>query len=251
MDFDADPDEEDADDGEDDEEEIPPPDPRRVAARCGVFAALAYRALLEKASPEDDRSGALRDLRTWVAATGEVDAELEPSERALLDAPFGAPSPRDLCDASWLVEPAAVLAWSLRRADLPAYDQSVVGEEVAQSISFLESPWPVATEAILRDEDELVAGWSSALTVHWRLREYGVRPVPRDFRRFIRECAWAPMTTAGLVFRDDDLVLRGRTLAEAGDDFDECRSIASERQRAFEWLLGGNAVLWSEVTADT
>ena len=251
MDFDADPDEEEADDGEDDEEEIPPPDPRRVAARCGVFAALAYRAALDGNPTWDDREGRHGRLIAWIDGTVIRD-ELEPTERALLETPLGRLSAEDVRDGSWLVEPAAVLAWSLSRFDLPAYDRLVLADEVADAIAFQESPWTLPDEAMLRDEDEIEEAWASALTVHWRLREYGLRPRPMDFERFVRDCTWAPLTTDGLRLRRGDLLLRGRSLAKAvGDIFDECRQVAPERHRALEWLRGGNAVLWSEVTADT
>lgn len=248
MDIDDDPDDEDADDAE---EEIPPPDAWRVAARCGVFAALAYRAALESNPTWDDRKGRHGRLIAWIDGTVICD-ELEPTERALLETPLGRLSAADVRDGSWLVEPAAVLAWSLSRFELPRYDRLVQADEVADAIAFQKSPWTLPDEAMLRDEDEIEEAWASALTVHWRLREYGLRPAPMDFERFIRECAWAPLTPIGLRLRGGDLLLRGRSLAKAaGDVFDECRQVAPERHRALEWLRGGNAVLWSDVTADT
>lgn len=232
---------------DEDDEEIPPPDDGRVAARLGVLLAIAYRAYLETA--DADAKTARSKLLAGIAENG-IEDELEPKERTLLELPIGQLSPMEARDASWSVEPAVVMAWSLRLTELPPYDVGVTGA-LLEGIDFLEAPWPLLWQADLREQDELEAGWASALTVHWRLREYGLRPTPIDLRKFVRTCKWAPMTTKGLKLRGGDLLLRGQTLAEAGDVFDEVRSIAQERHRAFEWLIGGNAVLWSKVTADT
>jgi hypothetical protein len=193
----------------------------------------------------DDREAATP--LDWIDATSSATARAHRTRST----PLGRLSAEDVRDGSWLVEPV-MLAWSLSRFDLPAHDRLVLADEVADAIAFQESPWTLPDEAMLRDEDEIEEAWASALTVHWRLREYGLRPRPMDFERFVRDCTWAPLTTEGLRLRRGDLHLRELTLAKAvGDIFDECRQVAPERHRALEWLRGGNAVLWSEVTADT
>jgi len=237
---------------EDDAEEVPAPDARRVAARCGALVALAYRSLLERGgSPPPDDTDRLGMLAWIDASAPDVAGEIEPAERALLERPVGSLSEVQVRDASWLVEPAAVLAWSLGRMDLPAYDVAVDGERVARAIGFLDAPWTAPDAATLRDRGELEDAWASALALHWRLRQWDGDHKPMDFARFVATCRWAPLHTRGLALWDGDLLLRGRRLAKAGDDYPECYSLARERHRALEWLLGDNAVLWSDVTTDT
>jgi hypothetical protein len=234
------------------EDELPPPTARRVATRAGVLVALAYRALLEgETARASEAREAHERLLAWIR-TPDVAGELEPAEREAIECPVGGLTRRRTVDDSWASEPAAVLSWALGLFELPHYEEQVSGADVASSIDFLEDPWLLPAGAVLRPETELLAGWASALTVHWRLREQVHNPGPVDFPDYVARCEWAPLTLDGLALRDRDLVVRGRLVTEAETDVvHECLEIARERHKAFEWLTGGDTSLWSEVTTDT
>jgi hypothetical protein len=240
------------DDGDDDAAKVPPPTARRVAARAGVLVARAYRALLE--SEEKRRAQARKahgHLLAWLRAT-EIAGELEPSEREAIETPLGELPERRGVDDSWSSEPAGVLAWALGLFDLPRYDRQLDGADIANAIDFLAEPWVLPEAALLRAEEEIESGWAVALTLHWRLRNQVHHPGPVDLVDFVARRTWAPLTVEGLEIRERDLVVRGRLVTEADPNVvHECLEIAQERHRAFEWLLGGNASLWSEVTTDT
>jgi hypothetical protein len=237
---------------EDDDEEIPPPTARRVAARAGVLVALAYRSLLEgETARESELREAHERLQAW-ALGPDIAGELEPKELAAITSPVGGLPQRRLIDDSWSSEPAGVLASALGLFDLRGYDEKVSGEDVASAIGFLEVPWYLPEGALLRPDEEVMEGWASALTLHWRLRQQVHHPGRVDLVDFVEHCEWAPLRLDGLALRDRDLVVRGRLVTEADPALvHECLEIAQERHKAFEWLTGGNASLWSEVTTDT
>lgn len=239
---------------EDEDEEEPevadPPAAARVAARCGVLVALAYRSLLE--ASYEDRPDAVKqaheELVVWVAET-PVGAEAEPAELDAVRRPVGALSSRERRDLSWLIEGAVVLAWALGLVELPGHDEQATSEDVANAIEFLARPWPLPDAAFRRDEDEIEERLDGAIAFHWRLRQQDDRPGPMNLRKLVG--TWASLSTPGFRLGEEDLLLRGTAVSAAPEDlFHECMSIAQERHRALEWLVGGEA-LWSEVTTDT
>jgi hypothetical protein len=144
-----------------------------------------------------------------------------------------------------------VLAWALGRFELPPYDEQVCGADVAEELGFLERQGAALLAfPEVRDADEIAALADHVLTVHWRLREFGLRPHAIDFPEVIRRSTWG-LTSDRLVFAEGDLALRGIRIDEATADLrQQCRSIATERQQAANWLLGNERV-YSEVTCDT
>ena len=72
-----------------------------------------------------------------------------------------------------------------------------------------------------------------------------------DFVKYVSECPWAPLRLDGLEILDHDLAIQGvRVDKVERTAFRKSLSIAQERHRAFNWLLGFET-LYSEVTADT
>jgi hypothetical protein len=88
-------------------------------------------------------------------------------------------------------------------------------------------------------------------TLHWRLREFSLRPGHLDLVAFAERCRWANMRVDRVRLASNDLSLGGRPLVEVPESlWRTCLSIAVERHRAAEWLLGQHPI-YSEVTADT
>jgi hypothetical protein len=169
-----------------------------------------------------------------------------------LTTPLGRLVQRDAVNASWLTEAAVCLAWALGQADLPDYETEADGADVANTLYFLDDTADAFRARLeLRPCEELEAPLDTCLTLHWRLRDFSIRPRSLDFRAFAEQCQWANMRLDQVRLVDNDLSIDGRALTEAPERVWRNRlSIASERHRAAEWLLGQKP-LYSEVTADT
>ena len=223
----------------------------RVAARAQVLSAQAYRAILERSATDPQAAEAHADCIAWCEREG-LQSEFEPQEWALISTPLGQLSQRDEVNASWLTEPAVCLAWALGQVDLPDYETEADGAAVATALRFLDDAANgFRAQSELRPQAELESLLETYLTLHWRLREFSLRPVHLDFAAFAGQCRWANMRLDQVRLVDDDLSVGGSPLVTAPESlWRNCLSIASERHRAAEWLLGQHP-LYSEVTADT
>ncbi len=237
---------------ETDEYELTPPPQDRVIRRAFVLAAIACRASLENAPKDPEAIEIHAELQQWLVEE-DLRQEFEAAEWAKVVAPLGTLKERERIDMSWRSEGLAVLAWALQRVELESYDQAVEGAAVAETIGFLQpgAVRELMAQPRLRSEDELTWLADLTLTVHWRLREYSLRPGPMDFVDFARRCEWAHMPVHDLQILGGDLALRGTPIDETTDDVrGECTSIVSERQQAANWLIGEDE-LYSDVTCDT
>jgi hypothetical protein len=232
-------------------EEYEPPSAARVAARAQALSAQAYRAILERSAADPEAAEAHSGCIAWCERVG-LQSEFETREWALLTTPLGQLSQRDAINASWLTEPAVCLAWALRQTEVPDYETEADGASVATALCFLDDAADsFRAQSQLRPQAELEALLDVYLTLHWRLREFSLRPGPLDFVAFAEQCQWANMCLDQIRLVEKDLSINGRPLAEAPESlWRTCLSIASERHRAAEWLLGQHP-LYSEVTADT
>lgn len=237
--------------GLDDELAPVAPSAERVARRALVLAAMAARSYLEGEGPSDDSAAFQRDMLRWLADVGAA-AECEARERRVLDAPIGTLSRADAVNGSWDAEGLVVLAWALGCAELPAFDEECMPREVADALGF----WQPRAETVLaapalRAGDEIETLAERLLAVHWRLREYSLNPVPLDFPTFALRASFGPLDVSGLPFVEGDLAIDGVPLGRVPEErWRACLSIAGERHRAANWLLGFEE-LYSEVTADT
>jgi hypothetical protein len=171
---------------------------------------------------------------------------------SLLSAPLGTLSERQVIDGSWRGEGLGVLAWALGRYELPSYQQAISSPDAADTIGFLT---PEAAEliesAVLREPEELELLAERLLALHWRLRQFSIRPEYMDFGSFARTAYFGPLDVEGLELVRGDLAIDGRPLMDVGEArWRECLSIALERQQAANWLCGQEA-LYSDVTCDT
>ena len=226
-----------------DADPLPPPPPR-VAARVLALAAASARALLEQEDRNDPGvEQARQNILRWVDDVGIRD-ELEPDEAQLLQLPLGAPERQDVINQTWRVEGLAVLAWALQRLPLPPHDRPVDPGQVLPAVGLLRADRAKAllSEPPLRPRDELAAMQTRLLAIHWRLRDFGLRPRVMNFRKFCDgRTAWlGEVDLAGVQLVGDDLALGDHAIAKAPKElFHATRSAATERHQAINWLVDG------------
>jgi Domain of unknown function (DUF4272) len=232
-------------------EEYEPPTAARVAARAQVLSAQAFRATLERSASDPEVAEAHVACISWCERVG-LHSEFEPHEWALLTTPVGQLSQRDAVNASWLTEAAVCLAWALCQAEVPDYEIEADGATVSMSVHFLDDTADAfRAQSELKPQAELKDLLDLYLTLHWRLREFSLRPRHLDFVTFAAQCEWAKMRLDQVRIVHNDLSVGGGPLVAAPENlWRACLSIASERHRAAEWLLGQHPV-YSEATSDT
>src|SRR5262249_12519119 len=149
-----------------------------------------------------------------------------------------------MVNALWRAEGMLVLAWALGRSELGRYDESCDGGEIASRLGFLsERSQTVLANPTLRAAAEMRRWRDTYLTIHWRLRRYSIDHAPPDFPSVVSSFNWGPLSLADLDLTDGDLAICGRRIDRASeDDRERTRSIAMERQKAFNWLLGSDPV---------
>ena len=229
-----------------------PPRAERVAARAVVLAAISCRGLIENEKGDSEGAERVRQrLLPWLKDIG-ASGELEPTEAAILSTPLGQLDRRATIDSSWRSEGFMVVAWALHYADLPPIYEICKPVETANAMGFLDvrERTALATPR-LRSLDEIGYWADTYLTLHWRLRQFSLKPVSMDFVAFASECKWATMRLTELQVQDNDLAINGVRI----DRLDESTmrdvvSITQERRIALDWLLGFES-LYSEVTTDT
>ena len=228
-----------------------PPSADRVARRALVLAALTCRGGIEGDAGNAEAEQFRGEVVAWAREVG-LESELEAHELEVLETPLGGLTARQHIDSGWRSEGLAVLAWALRRHDLPPYDRQVDGYVVAESLGFRRPrEATVLASPRLRPHAEIVTMADVLLALHWRLRQYSLRPERLDFRRVAARMFFGTQPLAGLRLRDGDLEIAGRPLFETSEDsWRTAMSIARERQQAANWLLGEEPV-YSLVTCDT
>ncbi|HEX8697158.1 MAG TPA: DUF4272 domain-containing protein [Longimicrobium sp.] len=237
---------------DDEDEDAEPPTAERVARRALALAAVTARAILEREARERGAAGKHQDLLGWVRETG-VEDELEEYEREHLRQPPGRLDPRSQMNASWRLEGLAVLAWALGRFELPPHDELVDPDPLWKSLGLLDAGAARALLAspALRPREEIEALRSRLFALHWRLRDFYVKPGAMDFGEFARTCWFGPLDLTGIPLVEGDLGLGGRRIDRAPPDvFSTAHSAAQERHQAANWLWEGPA-LYSEASVAT
>jgi len=148
----------------------------------------------------------------------------------------------------------AVLAWALKRYELPPYDQTVDMLTAADGVGFpnTDSARALLNSATLRPSAEIDACARQITIVHWRLRQFRRNPGPMDFSDYLKKHPSSKKSWFdGLRFVEGDLAIGEKPVANIDDDqFETCRSIAKERQIAAYWLQGDHQV-YSKVDDST
>ena len=175
-----------------------PPAQERVAQRAIVLATLAYRGRLDPQAQNAQAVALWDKIKGWFYSLN-IESELETAEDEILAAPFGTLSPSQAMNSGWRTEGAGVLAWALNCYKLPKTDETSNINELSGGLGFLQSLNKSALHiGKLRSFNDLEHYGSVALTVHWRLRQFGIRPEPVDFEDFVRGAQWGPLSLKGV-----------------------------------------------------
>lgn len=227
-----------------------PPSPQRVARRALVLASVVERGWLEE-EPTEFSEAARATLLAWLTATG-LEGELEPQERALLEAPVGGAEPGLAAQATWRAEGLAVLAWALGRLALPGHDEPADARKAVDSVEWLrDEAQEIVAGANLRDHAQISTYAEQALNVHWRFRQLALVSEPYDFRSLAGADRPAGFDVPPLRLLEDDLAVGDRPIFKApAADRNACWDIAVERHQAAMWLLGDDE-LYSRVDMST
>ena len=189
----------------------------------------------------------LRDTRSAISrppsprSLGIAD-ELEPDEWKVLQRPPGNLDERAQIEATWRLEGLSVLAWALGPFELPAYDQHVHPQALIRSLGFpdAEASRQLLAALSLRPPAEVEALRKQLLGLHWRLRDYTLRPQAMDFRAFARDCWFGPLDISPFRLIADDLALGDHAINDAPEDvLRSALSAAMERHKAINWLTVG------------
>lgn len=220
------------------------PDSRRVAQRAIALTAVTARAIMEQGAAWPEAQRDHRDLMAWVRELA-IDEEFEPAEQAALAAPLGRLDPTLQLNSSWRLEGLGVLAWSLGLWEMPPHDQLVDSNLLWRSLGLCNTP---AAKSLLADANrrspaEIGARRDRLFAIHWRLRQFALRPSVMDFAQFARTCWFGPLDLSGLPLVDGDLSLRGQRLDRVGREvLSLAQSSAQERHLAINWLCEGPAI---------
>lgn len=231
------------------EDEPDPPSPMRVARRAMVLAALSYRGLLEQ---DEDGEEHRPELLAWVGELS-LDDEIEADEWKILQRPVGRLDQQEVVNATWMVEGLSVLTWALGLVDsFPPADEQVDPGKPYAALGLLDAKVAknVIKGAELRSTSELETCRSRQFAIHWRLRNYSLRPQAMDFNEFARTAWFGPLDITDLRLIENDLALGGQPISRASRQIrSSAASTALERHRAANWLSWGG--LFSETDTST
>ncbi|MBY0456878.1 MAG: DUF4272 domain-containing protein, partial [Gemmataceae bacterium] len=218
--------------------------PERVARRALALVAVTARAILEQDDPNADNvRETYSDLLQWVKDTG-IDAEFESHEREAVNTPPGKLTSRQQIDSTWRLEGLVVLAWALKRFDLPPHDELVKLNPLWRSLGILDADAArgLLAKPDLRSREEIGTLRNRLFDLHWRLRNFHLRPEAMDFAEFARTCWFGPLDITGVPLVAGDLSVGGKAIIDADPDaVRTARSTALERHKAANWLWQGPA----------
>ncbi|MFA6545889.1 MAG: DUF4272 domain-containing protein [Limisphaerales bacterium] len=228
-----------------------PPKPERVLARSFCISALICRSFLDPHSDDANCMTTNGKILPWIEAVGAGD-ELELWEAEALAQPMGSWNERQRVDCSWMSEGLVMLVWALSLCPLPTHDECVDPKEVTDACGFLRDDGAqFGQNARLRSVPELKSAGKRAFAIHWRTRQFQLDRKAMDFENLARTAWFGPLDIAGVALVDSDLSVGDLSLFNADPvDVHRVTSIARERHRAANWLLG-ECTLFSEVDTST
>lgn len=234
------------------------PDAKQVLRRALVLSCVAGRGLIEAKTQIEAREQTRNDFLAWFQSRN-LQADSEPEEIRLLNAPVGTLEQQDAIDAGWRCEGVAVLAWALGLTELgPFWEQIPDPRDAVGLVGYMDDTRADELEgdASLRPENEIEQYAEFILNVHWRLRDVSFRSkgVPHDCRGLFSEemkgrCpGFAPPILSA---NGNDLVLDDQPMYLASAErIRAASSIVRERHRAANWLIGDEGS-YCEVSLDT
>lgn len=226
---------------EDDDEVEEAPTAERVARRALALAAVTARAILERDAANPEALRIHEDLQAWVRDAG-LEEELEPDELQAVQQPLGRLDSRTQANLAWRLEGLAVLAWALRRFEIPPYDELVSMDALWQSVGLLDVDASKALLAAptLRSRDEIERLRGQLFALHWRLRDFQLNGRGKDFAEFARTAWFGPLDLTTLRLIEGDLDIAGNRIDRAPKDaIAPVQSAAQERHQAANWLWEG------------
>jgi Domain of unknown function (DUF4272) len=231
--------------------ESAPPSAERVAARAMVLSAVSCRGAIESDAGKAGAEALRQRILPWLEDIGAA-SELEPAEAALISTPLGKLDSRTCVDATWQSEGVQVLAWALHCAKLPPAHVQCDPADVANGMGFLDDRERTPMHnPVLRHEDEIGKWTDTYMTLHWRLRLITSNPGPMDFVANVAAATWYPLRLDRLELQDNDIIIDGVPIHKLDQArYRQILSIAQERHRAFNWLVGFE-LIYSQVTTDT
>jgi len=230
-----------------------PPTAERVARRALALVAVTARAVMEQDDPKAEYlQQTYVDLLTWVKDI-DIGEEFEPEERQVVDSPLGKLEEQRQLDSTWRLEGLVVLAWALKRFEIPPHDEVVQLNPLWQSLGLLDAK--AAAEFMakpeLRTRTEINTRRNQLFALHWRLRNFHIDPRPMDFAEFCGNVKFCIVDITGLPLVDGDLAIKGRRIDRADPDaFRAAFSAAQERHQAANWLRDGPK-LYSDASVAT
>ncbi|MBL8815208.1 MAG: DUF4272 domain-containing protein [Planctomyces sp.] len=242
-------------DDEDDQYEDPVrPTPGRIAQRTLALTAVAARATLEldNMNGGEDLDFHRKRIVAWIEELG-AGHELEPQEWKVLQRAVGTLEQQDFINAMWRVEGLVVLSWALQLYPMPKYDELVNPSELYSAIGLfdVDAGRRVLAEPDLRGEEELNAMNKHLLALHWRIRDFSIRPESMDFVSFSRNCWFGSFDLSGFRVINGDLAIGDVEISKADpDDLSRMSSLSMERHLAINWL-SGNSRIYSETDTST
>lgn len=223
---------------------VNPPTLDRISQRAFILAAITHRAFMEFSAGQPGVESECKMVLDLLHQRN-LENELEPSEKEILQTPLGKLTERQTVDSSWRCEGLAVLAWAISYFNLPAYDEQVNPKEVTESVFFTNKT------VALRNFQEINAFADMMLSLRWRLVEYSLRPKKIFFDTHNATAWFGHRKENELRIINGDLAIGTNEISHAPiEDFRRCMSIACERQRAANWLIGNHAI-YSKVDVDT
>lgn len=213
----------------------------QAAARVLAVAAVVLRSVLERDLDSLDDPPALHQrLLAWVESCS-LAHHLEPEKAAHVSAVPGTLEHQQVIDGLWQVEGLELLLWALGKRDLARLTAlSDVDTPLGLAGVLRKSVLPELISPGLRPLAELEQQQAVQLAVHWRLREYGLRPGKLDFPEFVASATFGPLSLIGVPLAENDLALDGHPLHTAPEQLTSiATSMARERHRAINWLMWG------------
>jgi hypothetical protein len=233
--------------------DLNPPDAYRVARRAGCLAAVALRGLAGTWEHKQEEELVGR-LQTWVESSPLL-FEFEQEEVDTINVAPGKLDEKQMVNACWRWEGAAVLVASLGRVELPSHDRPVNLKACGDGAGLFMPEDQLASHlrsaAFAPDFDRF--GYANqALAINWRMREFTqAEQKPIDFAAFARGVQWAEFNLKGVPLANGDLAIGGKPIIDAEPDgISATASIATERHLAANWLIGWTE-LYSEVENPT
>ena len=144
--------------------------------------------------------------------------------------------------STWRLEGLVVLAWALRKSEIPPHDQLVNMNPLWKNLGLFdaEAAAKLLASPVLRAREEIGTLRSRLFALHWRLRNFRLRPQVMDFADFAKTCWFGPLDLNGLPLVKGDLALNRKRLDKASADvFSSAHSAAHERHQAVNWLWEG------------